>query len=392
MPTPFCFTTVQEGVIWLGNTVDQVVADTLHVCRIPAPTFDEAERAAYVAERMRAIGLDAVHLDAISNVTGILRHAADHPTTLVVAHIDTVFPRATPLPVRRTTKRLYGPGIGDNSVAVAAMLRVAAALQGLRDRPPGQVIFAASVGEEGLGNLCGIRALLHTWHGQIDTVIAVEGHGLDAVRHSGIGSTRLEVTFQGPGGHSWEAFGLPSAIHAMGSTIHRMAQLEIPQHPKTTYNVGLVAGGESVNTIAPRATLVVDLRSVDPDSLQRLGQRVARLLHVVEQETGIRISSRMVGQRPAAALAIGHPLCQGVETIRTQLRLRRATFSAASTDANLPLSQGLPAICLGITRGGLAHTVREYIDIAPIAAGMQQLFLTILHTLSNAACGVWNTE
>jgi acetylornithine deacetylase/succinyl-diaminopimelate desuccinylase-like protein len=369
---------------WLGETVEQVVEETLQLCRIPAPTFEEAERAAYVAQRMQAIGLADVRVDAISNVSGILSNGSPRPTTLVVAHIDTVFPRPTVLEVQRTTKRLYGPSIGDNSVAVAAMLGVATALHRLRFTLPGRVIFAASVGEEGLGNLRGIRALLDTWAGEIDAVIAVEGHGIDEVRIAGIGSTRLEVTFQGPGGHSWGAFGTPSAIHALGHTIHKIARLKLAQQPKTTYNIGVVAGGESVNTIASQATMLVDLRSVDPAALRQTEARVTRILRQVESQSGVQITSRIVGQRPAAALDAQHPLCQGVRAIRRQLRLRPTVFSAASTDANLPLSLGIPALCLGITRGGLAHTVNEYIDVAPIPDGLRQLYMTILHSLQPA--------
>ncbi|MEE8304243.1 MAG: M20/M25/M40 family metallo-hydrolase, partial [Candidatus Tectomicrobia bacterium] len=256
----------------------------------------------------------------------------------------------------------------------------------------GRVIFAANVGEEGLGNLCGIRALLATWQGQIDTVIAVEGHGVDEVRHAGIGSTRLEVSFQAPGGHSWGAFGTPSAIHALGLGIQKIARLKVPQRPKTTYNVGLVEGGESINTIAPRARMFIDLRSVDPAALQRLETQLDHLIREVEQQTDVKVTRRIVGKRPAAALPVQHPLCQGIQAIRKQLRLRPAMFSAASTDANLPLSQQIPAVCLGITRGAQAHTVKEYIDIAPIPRGLQQLFLTILHTLSDATCGTWKAE
>jgi tripeptide aminopeptidase len=391
MPTPVADdTTIRDRLSWLDTAVDRVVEETLHLCRIPAPTFDEAARAAYVVARMREIGLADVQRDAIHNVTGILNHGETRPTTLVVAHIDTVFPRSTPLSVRRTGRRLYGPSIGDNSVAVSAMLHVAEAMQGLPSGCPGRVIFAASVGEEGLGNLCGIRALLDTWQGQIDTVIAVEGHGLDEIRHAGIGSTRLEITFEGPGGHSWGAFGIPSAIHALGQAVSKLSQLRVPAVPKTTYNVGLVEGGESINTIAPRASMLVDLRSVDPAALRRLETRLQRLLRVVERQSGVRVASCVVGQRPAAALPVQHPLCQAVSPIRRQLRLRPGRFNAASTDANLPLSQGIPALCLGITRGGLAHTVKEYIDIAPISGGLKQLFLTVLHTLSHAECGVWH--
>jgi acetylornithine deacetylase/succinyl-diaminopimelate desuccinylase-like protein len=372
--------TVEDGLAWFAETFEAVLDETERLCRIPAPTFEEADRAAYVAARMRAIGLDDVTIDDIFNVTGVLHGDREGPTTLVAAHIDTVFPRVTPLDVRRTRQRLYGPSIGDNCVAVAATLNVAAMLR-QQAISAGRVIFAADVGEEGLGDLCGIRALLKTWDNQIDTVIAVEGHGLDEVRAAGIGSTRLEITFEGDGGHSWGAFGTPSAIHAMGSVIHRMSRFKVSQHPKTTFNVGLVEGGESVNTIAPRASMVIDLRSVDSTHLEHLEKRVERLLAAAEEETGIRILSHVVGQRPAATLDTEHPLREGVNAIRQRLRLRPATFSASSTDANLPLSLGIPAVCLGITRGGFAHTVREYIDIAPILAGVKQLYLTILYTL-----------
>src|SRR5713101_4841658 len=372
---------VQESLTWLADGLDQVLDETMHLCHIPAPTFEEAERAAYVAERMRAIGLTEVQIDPIHNVSGMLSAGHHGPTTLVAAHLDTVFPRATPLQVRHTKQRLYGPGIGDNCVAVAAMLRVAETMHRLPAVPPGRVIFAASVGEEGLGNLCGIRALLEAWQGQIDTVIAVEGHGVDEVRTTGIGSTRLEITFAGPGGHSWGAFGTPSAIHAMGTAIHKIARLKVPHDPKTTFNVGIVEGGGSVNTIAPRATMWVDLRSVQPIQLTQIESRVDRLLQEVQRDTGVQVTSRIVGQRPAAALAMDHPLCQGVKAIRTYLHLRPALFSAASTDANLPLSLGIPAVCLGITRGALAHTVQEYIDTTPVGGGLKQLLLTILYSL-----------
>lgn len=383
---------VQNGMTWLSDTIEQVVDETLALCRIPAPTFDEAERAAYVARRMRDIGLADVQIDAIQNVTGILGNGHSAPTTLVTAHIDTVFPRTTPLDVRRTTKRLYGPSIGDNSVAVTGMLQVAAALQGLASLPPGRVVFAASVGEEGLGNLCGIRALLETWQGKIDTVIAVEGHGVDEIRNTALGSTRLKIRLQGPGGHSWGAFGTPSAIHALGYAIQKITEIKVPQYPKTTYNIGMIEGGESINTIAPQATMWVDLRSVASTALQCLETQVEQVLHAVGQQTGIQINSQIVGQRPAAALPVGHPLCQGIVAIRQQLQLRPGTFSAASTDANLPLSQNIPAVCLGITRGAQAHTIKEYIDIAPIAQGMQQLFLTILYSLSDATRNTWNMD
>ena len=238
-------------------------------------------------------------------------------------------------------------------------------MQRFRSRAAGRVIFAASVGEEGLGNLCGIRQLMETWGRDVDTVIAVEGHGVDEIRHAGIGSTRLKVTFSGPGGHSWGAFGTPSAIHAMGTVIHKLSQFKMSTDPRTTFNVGLVEGGASVNTIAPRATMLVDLRSVSARHLAQLEARVTHLLKDVERHTGVNVENTVVGRRPAAALPVSHPLCRGIVGIRKHLRMRPAIFSAASTDANLPLSLGVPSVCLGITRGGLAHTVKEYIECRP---------------------------
>ena len=378
-------TAVSDCMSWFTDTHEQLLEETLRVCHIPAPTFDEAERAVYVAERMRTIALSDVQVDDIHNVSGVLQCGSVGPTTLVVAHLDTVFPRATPLQVRRTKQRLYGPGIGDNSLAVAAMLNVAAGMQRFRPGAAGRIIFAASVGEEGLGNLRGIRQLMQTWGSDLDTVIALEGHGVDEIRHAGIGSTRLKVSFSGPGGHSWGAFGTPSAVHAMGTVIHKLSQFKTSNNPRTTFNVGIVEGGASVNTIAPRATMLVDLRSVSARHLAQLESRVSHLLEDVGHHTGVAVESTVVGRRPAASLPVSHPLCKGIVNIRKRLRMRPPIFSASSTDANLPLSLGVPAVCLGVTRGGLAHTVKEYIECSPILGGVKQLFLTLLHTLESPA-------
>ena len=376
---------VTDCMSWFADTHEQLLEETLRVCHIPAPTFDEAERAVYVAERMRTIALSDVQVDDIHNVSGVLHCGGSGPTTLVVAHLDTVFPRSTPLHVRRTKQRLYGPGIGDNSLAVAAMLNVAAAMKRFRPVAAGRIIFAASVGEEGLGNLCGIRKIMETWGNDLDTVIAVEGHGVDEIRHAGIGSTRLKVTFTGPGGHSWGAFGTPSAVHAMGTVIHKLSRFKTSNNPRTTFNVGMVEGGASVNTIAPRATMLVDLRSVSARHLTQLEARVNHLLEDVGHHTGVGVKSTVVGRRPAASLPVSHPLCKGIVDIRKRLRMRPAIFSASSTDANLPLSLGLPSVCLGITRGGMAHTVKEYIECSPILGGVKQLYFALLHTLESPA-------
>jgi acetylornithine deacetylase/succinyl-diaminopimelate desuccinylase-like protein len=344
------------------------------VCEIPAPTFEEAERAAFVRERFAALGLDA-RGDEAGNVTARRAGRRRGAALLLAAHTDTVFPRGTALAVRERAGRLYGPGIGDNSLAVAALLALPPLLDeaGLCTRA--DLLLCANTGEEGLGDLRGIKRAVADHREELGTVLAVEGHNLGRVTHQAVGSRRLRITVEGPGGHSWGAFGNPSAIHLLGEIIAAVARLPVPREPKTTYNVGLVEGGVSVNTIAPRASLTLDLRSIDRDALEALVGEVER---IVRETAGgdIRVRSETIGDRPAGMLPPDAPLVRTTLAALRELGVE-AVLDASSTDANVPLALGIPAVCIGLTLGGHAHRADEFIEIAPIGRGMQQLVLLI---------------
>lgn len=351
-----------------------VAALARQICEIPAPTFAEAERAAFVAEHFRAGGLQPVG-DSAGNVTARRNGAARGGALLFAAHTDTVFPAGTDVRVRETSGRLHGPGIGDNSLAVAALLTLPRLLDraGLRTRA--DLLLCANTGEEGLGDLRGIKQVVADHRPEIGAVVALEGLNLGRVTHQAVGSRRLRITVEGPGGHSWGAFGNPSAIHVLGEIIAAIARLPVPRDPKTTYNVGMVEGGVSVNTIAPRASLILDLRSTDRAALETLvGQVEAIVREAAGGEIGVR--SEVIGDRPAGRLAQDAPLMRATIATLRELGLE-PTLDASSTDANVPLALGIPAVCIGLTRGAHAHRLDEYIETAPIGRGMQQLVLLI---------------
>lgn len=366
--------TVRAALNAAEQSVPAVADLARRISEIPAPTFEEAERAAFVRDQFAALGLE-VSEDAAGNVTARRPGQQRAGALLLAAHTDTVFPRDVDLTVRERAGRLYGPGIGDNSLAVAAILTLPRLLDeaGLRTRA--DLLLCANTGEEGLGDLRGIKQAVADHRGDLGTVIAVEGHNLGRVTHQAVGSRRLRITVEGPGGHSWGAFGNPSAIHVLGEIIAAIAQLPVPRDPKTTFNVGLIEGGVSVNTIAPSASLVLDLRSVDPAALEALVGQVHEIVRGAAA-SAIRVRAEVIGDRPAGALPVDAPL------VRTVLDALRAlgvepVLDASSTDANVPLAAGIPAVCIGLTRGGHAHREDEYIEVAPIGRGMQQLILLV---------------
>ncbi|GBD16634.1 Succinyl-diaminopimelate desuccinylase [bacterium HR26] len=359
---------------WLTSLIEEhlprVVDLTARICAIPAPTFHEAERSRFVAEQFRQRGL-AVELDDLDNVVARRPGEGHAPALLLAAHLDTVFPPDTPIAVEQGEGWLQGPGIGDNSLGLAALLTLADLLQAAGVQTPGDLLLAANVGEEGLGNLRGIRALIERHGPELGAVIAVEGHNLGRVTHIAVGSRRLRLTVTGPGGHSWGAFGQPSAIHVLASIIAELTRLPVPKEPKTTYNVGLIEGGVSVNTIAPSASAVIDLRSVDPAELARLSQSLAGIVerHRVE---GVEITEEVLGERPAGQTPVEAPLVQAAAQVLRELGLE-PVLDASSTDANIPISRGIPAVCIGLTRGRGSHTLHERIEIEPIRLGLAQL-------------------
>lgn len=350
-----------------------IVESAIAVQQIPAPTFDERLRGAYVAERMRAVGLADVSVDAVGNVYGRRDGRSDAPGLLIAAHMDTVFPAGTDLSVRREGGRIYGPGLGDNSLGVAALLHLAAAL--VRHAVPNEraIWFVANVGEEGLGDLRGMRAAVDRLDGRIGAAIALEGCDPGRIIHAGLGVRRYRISAAADGGHSWADFGAPSAVHALVRLAAQLSRLDVPRAPRSSFNIGVIEGGSSVNTIAERAALLLDLRSVEPDGLAALAWQVEQAVSAAHTaEPGVRFELATVGDRPSGGIAPEHPL---VLAAAESYHVEGFTigYTIASTDANIPLSRGIPAVCVGVCDGSNEHRLDEYIEPARLQAGMRAL-------------------
>lgn len=362
---------IQSSLQQLDAHLHDVIDDAVTICEIPAPPFAESRRAAHVAGRMTALGL-APRTDVVGNVICELPGASSRGTVVLTAHLDTVFGPDVPIVVRRDGHRLAGPGIGDNSIALAALLWLGVALADLPGR--GTLILAANVGEEGLGNLRGAKALWGEFGASADAWVVLEGGAFNRAVRVGVGSRRLSIRYRTEGGHSWSHFGRPSAIHALGRLIDQIAQIKVPADPKTTYNVGLIDGGRGVNTIAPEAHLLLDLRSESGEALAALERAVRGLVASIADAAGVRPTVEIVGDRPGGRLPPDHPLVRLVEdaadTVGAPL-----VWEAGSTDANVPLGGGAAAVCLGIARGENEHTVDEVLDTSVLPQGLRQACL-----------------
>lgn len=289
----------------------------------------------------------------------------DGPAAIVAAHLDTVFPADTPLEPRRSPGALHGPGIGDDCLGLAALAHVARRLAA-GPAPAHPVVLAATVGEEGLGDLRGARALLDAC--ACDAFVALEGHGRDTLQTAGIGSARLRARFTGPGGHSWGDRGAPSAVHALLAAGARAIAAAGGAH----VNVGVVGGGTSVNTIAAEAAAEIDLRDADDAALEATRDRVVAALRAATP-TGIELVIEPLGRRPAGSTPPAHPLVQAARAARRAAGLPPAEENASSTDANAALGRGLPAICLGLSHGADAHRPDEYVELEPLGPGLAAL-------------------
>ncbi len=356
----------------LSSLVSATIEEAIRVAEIPAPTFKEQERARYVEQRFAEIGgWDSLDRDRKGNVVAIRRGDPKRGRVLVAAHLDTVFPDDQ-VAIRRERGKLLGPGIGDNSLSVATILAVGQALKDAAPRGIGDVLLAANVGEEGRGDLNGIRAICKKYAGQFDRVLAVEGLALERVQLGAVGSLRYEIRVTTDGGHSWGAYGRPNAIQLLAGAIAALKPLfpEAGITPKTTMNVGVIRGGRSVNTIAPEALCEIDLRSDDPDALAVLDRAMKREVRgAVPAEEGA-LSIQRIGRRPAGNIDQNDPLVEAVLKARRDSGLPAAQFNSGSTDANHATGLGIPATCVGVTTGGEAHTPREWIRTAPIKRGV----------------------
>lgn len=360
---------------------ERLAALCVEIQQIPAPTGEEEQRAGWVAQRFRSLGLADIRQDDALNVYARVPGVQATPALLVSAHTDTVFPGETDLSVRvdNATGRIYGPGIGDNSTGLAGLIVLAEFLAGLNEPPPVDIWLVANSTEEGLGDLKGIRAAVDRLGERLGAVLVLEGMGLGRIVHRGLGVRRYRITASAPGGHSWGDFGSASAIHCLVALSHDITRLNVPQEPRTTYNIGTFTGGTSVNTIAQHASLDLDLRSAAPETLAQIDEQVQRLVkrhrrHHEKVRSGVRISVEVIGDRPAGQIPESHPLMQAASAVLAQLEIaERTDIRISSTDANIPLSRDIPSLCIGLTDGGDAHRLSEWIDPRPLTKGIQQL-------------------
>jgi len=376
----------------LASRDDQIVRTQITLAQIAAPTGEEGERAAFVAAQLRASGLTDVRIDAAGNVIGRRAGSADLDPVVVCSHLDTVFPRDVRLEIRRDGTRLVGPGINDNGRGLAVMLALAAELGSGAAPSLRPIDFVATTGEEGIGDLRGAKHYFADAGRDAAAMLALDGAGDERIVHRALGSRRFRIEFRGPGGHSWASWGMPNAVHAAACCAAALARLPLPAHPRTTLTVGRIGGGLSVNAIPALAWLEVDLRST---SAAHLDQSERELYHAARaacrEENDRRDPSTPplvhevigIGTRPCGETAADHPLVlAAIEA--TRLVGRWPDLATASTDANVPISQGIPAIAIGAGgRGGDAHTMHEWYDNTDGSLGVARA-LTILVAAAGA--------
>lgn len=363
----------------------------ISICEIAAPPFKEQRRAEEFQRRLVSFGYPDARIDGEGNVIAQLGSDASGPTVMVAGHLDTVFPEETDVKTTRTGNRIDGPGIGDDCRGLAVVLTLAKVMKESNVTPTGRVLFVGNVGEEGPGNLRGVRHLLtKEFVGEVDYFISVDGAGEASIVSRAVGSHRYTVSFAGPGGHSYGAFGMANPMHAMGRAIARIADLPVPTRPRVTYSVGIVRGGTSVNTITPLAQMDVDMRSESAEALADIDQRIrAAVDSAVAAEKArwpgsradITVKYDTIGIRPTGGQSDDAPIVQTAMAAARAVGWSPRT-SASSTDANLPISLGIPAITIdGGGRGGGAHGTEEWYEDTPDAYKGPQFALLVVAAL-----------
>jgi len=358
---------------FIDSSQARFTAELIRVCEIPAPPFKERERGHYIAARFAELGMADAHIDSAGNVIGFYRGESEEPLLALSAHIDTVFPEGTDVRVRRVGSRLCAPGIADDAAGLAALIGLIQILNSAEIRLRGSIAFVATVGEEGEGDLRGARHLFSEGRlaERVSAFVSFDGTTVEFITHQALGSRRYRIMFKGPGGHSWGDFGVVNPVHALGRVVARLADYRAPQEPRTTYNIGRVEGGESVNVIPRSASMDVDLRSVSDLELSRLEEfLLASVDRATRDENAARGASvnklqaelTMIGNRPSGETPRESPL------VRMAIEASRAMgvtpiLNRASTDSNIPISLGIPAITIGA--GGVSgdsHRLSEWYD------------------------------
>ena len=377
----------------VGRLLEEIRADDARtfeeqkrITAIPAPPYKEAVRAEYFLGRMRELGLKDAAIDTEGNVVATRKGTSGKPKLVVSAHLDTVFPEGTDVAVKEKDGAFLAPGIGDDSRGLAALLSVIGVLNRSDIKTVGDVIFVGTVGEEELGNLRGVKALFRD-HKDIDGFISVDGLDIGRIVNQGTGSHRYEMIFKGPGGHSFAEFGRPSAVHAMGRAIAKIAEVQTPAEPKTTFTVGTVRGGTSVNAIAAEARLTLDMRSNSTEELLKVEERILGLVKEAVAEENRRwkaetmsVEIKLIGDRPAGRVPEDSPIVQtSRRAITAVARGPKITMFGSSTDSNIAMSLGIPAVTLaGGGEGGNWHSLTEWYKPTDAYFGPQNVLLTLL--------------
>ena len=347
------------------------------VQQIPAPTFSEAKRADFIETKFNEIGLQQISQDSLNNVYGCLGGASSESCLVISAHSDTVFSSEVDLTVRQEENRLYGAGLADNSLGVAGLIWLAQNLVTAGIYPQQDIWFVANSAEEGLGDLKGMQAIVGRF-GENASYLVIEGGVYGQIYHRAIGSKRYKVAITTPGGHSWGDFGMPSAIHALGRIIADISYIKPSKSPKVTFNVGVIRGGTTVNSIAANAEFLLDLRANDGEKLLEIEAQVKKIVAKHAQMLGVTAQMSLVGDRPAGQIARDMPLVKLATDVLKWVGCRHIRYPAGSTDANIPLSLGMPAICIGLATSANAHRQDEYFETNSLPQGMSQLLLLTL--------------
>jgi len=383
---------VKQAIAAIDRDHDRLVSEIITLTEIPSPPFGEEKRGSAYLEMLRQTGLTAVERDAEGNVMGLRRGTGGGPMIAIAAHLDTVFPAGTDVKVKRDGTRLAAPGVGDDTRSLAVLLAIVRALNTAGVQTTSDVLFVGDVGEEGQGDLRGMKQLFlkGKYKDQIKMFISIDGSGGgDDITHGAVGSKRYRVTFKGPGGHSYGAFGLVSPSFAMGNAIQKFSKITVPPSPKTTFNVGVVGGGTSVNSIPFESWMEVDMRSEARPELEKVDRQfLAIVQQAVDEENAARSVAqgkitadvKLIGDRPSGQTPKDSPI---VLTAAAAVRAMGMTprFSFGSTDSNIPISAGIPAITIDSGgRGGRAHALDEWIDVekASSVRGIQTALVTLL--------------
>ncbi|HEU4434350.1 MAG TPA: M20/M25/M40 family metallo-hydrolase [Pyrinomonadaceae bacterium] len=380
---------VSRALSFFENNAEAITDEQIQICSIPASPFGEQQRAEYLAEKFRTIGLTEVEIDEEGNCLGLIEGTSRSPLLVVSAHLDTVFAPDTDFTVVRSGKRLLAPGIADDGCGLAALIALALVIQTEKIRPEGSILFVGTVGEEGEGNLRGVRYLLTRGPraSKVDAFLSFDGPGIDRITNRALGSRRYRVEISGPGGHSWGDFGLPNPVHALGRAVAKLAGYPLPREPRTTFNVGRIEGGASINAIPEKATMDVDLRSGADVELRRLDSFFRRAVKQSADEENanrrpgdplLELKVDLIGERPSGETPSDSPLVElAVEA--TKVLGVEPRLDQSSTDSNLPISLGIPAITLGAGgASGSSHTLAEWYDATDRDLGLKRALLVIL--------------